>query len=88
MESTAATSGIGSEPEHLSRAWLHDCVAELAAIERETATPGELEAAEWLIARLASLGATARIEEERLHNTYWWPLGIAGWKTRPEWAAS
>jgi hypothetical protein len=77
MGSTEAASRLGSEADHLDRAWLRDRVSELAAIERETATPGEREAAEWLVAGLGELGAEARIEEEDLHNTYWWPLGIA-----------
>jgi acetylornithine deacetylase/succinyl-diaminopimelate desuccinylase-like protein len=77
MAPTEAASRRESEPAHVDRAWLHECVADLATIERETATPGEREAAEWLVARLEGLGAQARIEEERLHNTYWWPLGIA-----------
>jgi Peptidase family M28 len=62
---------------HLDQAWLRGRVSELAAIHRPTGTPGEREAAEWLVARLGELGGEARIEEEALHSTYWWPLGLA-----------
>lgn len=62
---------------HLDQAWLRQLVAELSAIERPSGSPGEREAAEWLVARLAEQGAPARIEAERLHDTFWWPLGIA-----------
>jgi len=51
-------------------------LTELAAIERPSASEGEREAAEWIVARLVELGADARIEAERAHGTYWWPLGI------------
>ena len=57
--------------------WLRARLAELAAIERPSASEGEREAAEWIVTRLAELGAEARIEAERAHGTYWWPLGIA-----------
>ena len=53
-----------------------DLLAELAAIERPSASDGERRAADWLVARYAELGAEARIEPERAHGTYWWPLGI------------
>jgi len=45
-------------------------------IERPSATDGEREAAEWIVAELAALGADARIEVEDAHGSYWWPLGI------------
>ena len=57
--------------------WLRARLVELAAIERPSASEGEREAAEWIVTRLAELGAEARIEAERAHGTYWWPLGIA-----------
>jgi hypothetical protein len=55
---------------------LRSSLAELAAIDRPSASEGEREAAEWIVARLAELGAEARIEAETAHGTYWWPLGI------------
>jgi hypothetical protein len=51
-------------------------VEELSAIHRPSASPGEREAAEWLLARLAEHGAEGRIEVEDGHGTYWWPLGL------------
>jgi hypothetical protein len=52
-------------------------VEELSAIDRPSASPGERQAAEWLVTRLAEHGAEARIEVEDGHGTYWWPLGLA-----------
>ncbi len=73
-----ADSSAQTAAPHLDRAWLRGLVAELSAIERPSGSPGEREAAEWLVARLAEHGAPARVEVERLHDTFWWPLGIAG----------
>lgn len=56
--------------------WLRELLAALSDIERPSASPGERIAAEWIVARLAEIGAEARIESERAHGTYWWPLGI------------
>ncbi|MSO41501.1 MAG: M28 family peptidase [Solirubrobacterales bacterium] len=52
-------------------------LAELASIERPSASPGERLAAEWLKERLREAGAPARIETERALGSYWWPLGLA-----------
>jgi hypothetical protein len=56
--------------------WLRELLEEFEAIPRPSASPGERDAADWLVARFAELGADARIEVERAHGTYWWPLGI------------
>jgi hypothetical protein len=66
------------EVPHLEESWLRSLVTDLAAIERESGSPGERRAAEWVTERLAQEGAHAEIETERLHNTFWWPLGLAG----------
>ena len=66
--------GTGARPA--PEAGLRELVAALAAIERPSASEGEREAAEWVVARLAERGAPARIESERAHGTYWWPLGL------------
>ncbi len=50
---------------------------ELCSFERETGSSGERAAAEWLVAQLAQHGAEAVIDEEALHDTFWWPLGLA-----------
>src|SRR6476469_8185332 len=56
--------------------WLRERLEELERIERPSASDGERQAAEWVVAQLAELGAEARIEAEDAHGTYWWPQGI------------
>jgi hypothetical protein len=56
--------------------WLRERLEELEKIDRPSASDGERQAAEWLVARYAELGAEARIEAETAHGTYWWPLGL------------
>lgn len=52
-------------------------ISRLAAIERGSTSTGEHRAAELIAEELRELGAEVRVEEERAHGTYWWPLGIA-----------
>jgi hypothetical protein len=66
-----------SSESHLDAAWHRALLDELCAIHRPSASPGEREAAEWLIAQLGELGIEGAIESEPAHGTYWWPLGIA-----------
>ena len=68
----AIAEGLGT-PE---QGWLRARLEELERIRRPSASAGEREAADWLVARFAELGAQARVEVERAHGTYWWPLGI------------
>src|SRR5215213_6309118 len=56
--------------------WLRERLEELEQIYRPSASEGERRAAEWLLARFADEGASARIEAEPAHGTYWWPLGL------------
>jgi hypothetical protein len=58
------------------QAWLRARLEELERIDRPSASNGERRAAEWLVGRFADLGASARIEGESAHGTYWWPLGL------------
>jgi Peptidase family M28 len=59
------------------RALLERVVRELAAFERPSASEGERRAAEWIAAELRAAGCRdVRIEEERAHGGYWWPLGL------------
>ncbi len=58
------------------RSHLRTAIAHLAAIDRPSASPGEHEAAQWIAAQLAEFGCNVRIEEERAHGGYWFPLGI------------
>jgi Zn-dependent M28 family amino/carboxypeptidase len=55
---------------------LRERVERLAAIERGSAGPGEREAAELIAAELRETGARVAVETERVHGTYWWPIGI------------
>lgn len=52
-------------------------IRELASYERESASAGERRAAEWLAGELREAGCRdVRVEEERAHGGYWWPLGL------------
>jgi hypothetical protein len=52
-------------------------VRELAAIERPSASEGERVAAERIAEELREAGCRdVRLEEERAHGGYWWPLGL------------
>jgi hypothetical protein len=55
---------------------MEEALRHLSAIERPSASEGERVAAEWIAASLRELGAEARIEVERAHGTFWWPLGL------------
>jgi hypothetical protein len=50
-------------------------VTELAAIHKPSASDGERQAAERIAQTLADAGARVRVEPERVHGTYWLPLG-------------
>jgi hypothetical protein len=58
------------------RAELEDVVGHLASFERPSASDGERRAAEWIAWRLSEHGCDARVEQERAHGTYWWPMGL------------
>jgi acetylornithine deacetylase/succinyl-diaminopimelate desuccinylase-like protein len=52
-------------------------VRELASFERPSASDGERRAADWIAGELRSAGCRdVRVEEERAHGGYWWPLGL------------
>ncbi|HEX2415779.1 MAG TPA: M28 family peptidase [Thermoleophilaceae bacterium] len=52
-------------------------VRELASYERASASEGERRAAEWVAGELREAGCRdVRVEEERAHGGYWWPLGL------------
>src|SRR5918992_89802 len=75
---SGATRASPEAARHLDQDWLRGLVESLASIHRPTASPGEREAAEWVAGRLRELGAAeARVEAERVHGTFWWPLGLA-----------
>ena len=58
------------------RTHLRQAIAHLSTIDRPSASPGEHEAAQWIGAQLAEFGCSVRIEEERAHGGYWFPLGV------------
>ena len=70
-ESTIAGQ-VGVPNQDLLRTQLE----EFEQLYRPSASEGERVAAEWIVERLAELGAEARIEAEPAHGTYWWPLGF------------
>ena len=59
------------------RALIERVVRELASYERPSASEGERRAAEWLAGEFREAGCRdVRVEEERAHGGYWWPLGL------------
>jgi hypothetical protein len=61
----------------LDESQLRHHVEWLSALDRETAGPGEREAGERLAVILEDLGFTTHRDPERVHGTYWWPIGLA-----------
>jgi Peptidase family M28 len=52
-------------------------VRKLASFERPSASEGERRAADWLAGELRAAGCRdVRVEEERAHGGYWWPLAL------------
>jgi Peptidase family M28 len=52
-------------------------VRELASYSRPSASEGERRAAQWVAGELREAGCrSVRVEEERAHGGYWWPLGV------------
>jgi hypothetical protein len=76
MASTATQRDSGfAAPSWLAQE-MDTVVHELTAYERSSASEGEGRAAEWLAAHMRGLGHPARVELERAHGGYWWPLGL------------
>jgi hypothetical protein len=61
----------------LDEAELRRLVTALAERPRESATPGERAAGEYIATVLERLGHTVHREPAQVHGTYWWPIGIA-----------
>jgi hypothetical protein len=55
---------------------LRATVSRLAALVRPPCSPGEEEAARWIAERLREAGWSVRIEPERVHGSFHWPLGL------------
>jgi hypothetical protein len=84
-----AGDGSASATDRWLATELSTVVDELAGFERASASEGERRAAEWIAERMRRHGHRARIEVERAHGGYWWPLGLlngsmalAGWAVR------
>lgn len=58
------------------KALIERVVRELASYERPSASDGERRAADWLAGEFRGAGCRVRVEEERAHGGYWWPLGL------------
>ena len=58
------------------QARLRSLVEELEPLERFSGSEGERRAAELIAERLRGLGCSVEIEEERVHGTFTWPLGL------------
>jgi hypothetical protein len=65
-----STSGLLSQHE------LREHIERWASIEHGSASPGERAVASMLADELRGLGLGVRIEEEQVHGTYWWPVGL------------
>jgi hypothetical protein len=72
----AATPAATVEAWEPDQAELQEVVRRLEAMYRPSASEGEREAAEWIAWRLRETGCTVKVEEERAHGTYWWPVGL------------
>ena len=55
---------------------LREWVTRLAAVDAPSASAGERERAGLIAEELRAAGWEVRLEEERAHGTYWWPLGL------------
>ena len=59
------------------RVLIERVVRELASYGRPSASQGERRAAEWIARELRAAGChEVRVEEERAHGGYWWPIGL------------
>jgi Peptidase family M28 len=63
-------------PTTSDREELRRVVAELSAIERPSASEGERQAAEWIAGHFRAAGLETRVERERAHGGFWWPIGL------------
>src|SRR4051812_38894319 len=56
---------------------MRSLVERMSGLERESCSDGERAAAELVAAALREAGAqNVRLEDERAHGTYWWPIGL------------
>lgn len=62
--------------ELLTEGELRERIERWAAIEHGSASEGEQVVAAMIAGELRGLGLDTRVEEERVHGGYWWPIGI------------
>src|SRR3954471_17196220 len=62
--------------EAIDRQALRRLIDELCLVERPSASEGEREAAEWIAAQFRDAGLDTRVEAERAHGGFWWPIGL------------
>jgi len=77
-DQSRAVTPVDPQPavSYLDQGWLRQMLDQLCGFDRESATQGEHDAAAWIVERLAESGVDARVEVEKAHGTYWWPLGL------------
>jgi Peptidase family M28 len=63
-------------PATVDREELRDSIEALSAIERPSASDGERHAAEWIADRFRAAGLETRVEAERAHGGFWWPIAL------------
>jgi Peptidase family M28 len=63
-------------PANPDERWVR-AIYELAGMRRPSASEGERIAAESIANHLRELGCEAKVEQERAHGGYWWPIGLA-----------
>ena len=62
---------------HVDSDALRSLVERLSTLTRESGSDDERRAAELIAAELIAAGAKrVRLEDERVHGTYWWPVGL------------
>jgi hypothetical protein len=76
MAPAESTSAIAERLGAPDQEWMRERLEQLERIHRPSASEGEAAAAQWLVDQFRELGVDARIEVQRAHGTYWWPLGI------------
>jgi hypothetical protein len=65
-----------AEDRLLSEAELRARIERWASLDHGSASPGERAVAAMIADELGGLGLRVRTEEERVHGTYWWPIGL------------
>jgi hypothetical protein len=72
---TEVPTGVSNPPD---AAWMRERLDQLCVFDRESASEGERQAAEWLAGALRGHGVRdVRVEEETEANgTFWWSIGL------------